>query len=135
MPRDDRDVLEVLQAELDFIEKGGYGRSVRTPWRPTSIFTDSPSCINFGDHKMRLPCEDSLLAEFVPPERRLEALLCHRIPLNASGDTIQSLAARGNQSELEEAVKLWLREAIRRLEEARAVRDFLSHGKALPARA
>jgi hypothetical protein len=41
MPTDDRDVLEVLKAELDFIEKGGYGRSVRTPWLPTSVFQDS----------------------------------------------------------------------------------------------
>jgi hypothetical protein len=38
MPTDDRVVLEVLKFELDFIEKGGYGRSVRTPWLPTSIF-------------------------------------------------------------------------------------------------
>ena len=31
MAKDDRDILEVLKEELDFIEKGGYGRSVRTP--------------------------------------------------------------------------------------------------------
>ncbi len=37
MPKDDRDVLEVLKFELDFIEKGGYGRSVRTPWLPVSL--------------------------------------------------------------------------------------------------
>jgi hypothetical protein len=29
-----RDVLEVLQFELDFLEQGGYGRSVRTPRQP-----------------------------------------------------------------------------------------------------
>ena len=120
MPRDDRDVLEVLKAELDFIEKGGYGRSVRTPWKPTSIFVDSPSCINFGDHEMRQPCEDCLLLEFVPPERRLDCVPCHRIPLNQRGETVESLVTRGNQQDLEEAVKTWLREAIRRIEEARS---------------
>jgi len=30
MTQDDRDVLELLKTELDFIEQGGYGRSVRT---------------------------------------------------------------------------------------------------------
>ena len=29
MARDERDLLELLKTELDFIEKGGYGRSVR----------------------------------------------------------------------------------------------------------
>ena len=31
MAKDDRDMLELLKSELGFIEKGGYGRSVRTP--------------------------------------------------------------------------------------------------------
>jgi hypothetical protein len=31
MAQDKRDVLEVLQFELSFLEQGGYGRSVRTP--------------------------------------------------------------------------------------------------------
>ena len=32
MPKDERDLLEVLRFELDFLEQGGYGRSPRTPW-------------------------------------------------------------------------------------------------------
>jgi hypothetical protein len=31
MADDNRDTVEVLKAELDFVEKGGYGRSVKTP--------------------------------------------------------------------------------------------------------
>ena len=31
MAKDERNVVELLKTELDFIEKGGYGRSVRTP--------------------------------------------------------------------------------------------------------
>ena len=37
MVKDGRDILELLKEELDFIEKGGYGRSVRTPWQPKRI--------------------------------------------------------------------------------------------------
>jgi hypothetical protein len=48
MAKDDRDILEVLQEELDFIEKGGYGRSVRAPWKQQSAFQDSLTCINYG---------------------------------------------------------------------------------------
>ena len=48
MAKDDRDILELLKDELDFIEKGGYGRSVRTPSKPKSAFQDSLTCINYG---------------------------------------------------------------------------------------
>ncbi len=121
MPKDDRDILEVLKAELDFIEKGGYGRSVRTPWKPTSIFQDSLTCINFGDPKLSRPCDECLLMEFVPPDRRSESVPCHRIPLNQSGETAESMSQRGHQEELEEAVKNWLRATISQLEEAQQI--------------
>ena len=49
MSSDDRDILELLKAELDFIEQGGYGRSVRTPWQSKSIFRDSLTCVNYAD--------------------------------------------------------------------------------------
>ena len=42
MSDDKRDILEVLKFELSFLEQGGYGRSVRTPWKATSVFQDSP---------------------------------------------------------------------------------------------
>ena len=48
MTKDDRDILELLKQELSFIEEGGYGRSVRTPWLPKSVFQDSLSCLNYG---------------------------------------------------------------------------------------
>jgi CheY-like chemotaxis protein len=120
VPKDDRDILEVLKAELDFIEKGGYGRSVRTPWKPTSIFQDSLTCLNFGDPLHSRPCEECLLMEFVPPAGRLEEIPCHRIPLTPKGETVASLDLRGDQEDLEEATKTWLRTQIRQIEEARA---------------
>ena len=72
MSDDKRDVLEVLKFELSFLEQGGYGRSVRTPWKATSAFQDSPSCINFNDPGRPHPCSECLLTDFVPTEAREE---------------------------------------------------------------
>jgi len=116
MTQDDRETIEVLKAELDFVEKGGYGRSVKTPWQPTSIFQDSPSCLNLGDPAKTHPCSECLLIDFVPPEFRGGDVPCHHIPLNASGSTIDELELR-DQGETEEAVKSWLRRTIDSLEE------------------
>ncbi len=118
--KDDRDVLEVLKFELAFIEQGGYGRSVRTPWRPTSIFLDSPSCINFSDPERTLPCDECLLMSFVPAEQRTAKVPCHHIPLTPAGDTVDSAQHWSDQQELEDAVKSWLRSTIRQIEEQRA---------------
>jgi hypothetical protein len=119
MPADDRDVLEVLKFELDFIEKGGYGRSVRTPWLPTSIFQDSLTCLNFGDPSRSRPCDECLLMALVPPERRSEKVPCHHIPLTPEGETIDHLERNEPQDVKEEVVKNWLRRMIKILEEAR----------------
>jgi hypothetical protein len=120
MAQDDRDVLEVLRAELDFIEQGGYGRSVRTPWKPTSVFQDSLSCINFGYPYRAHPCNECHLLDLVPPEERAEVVPCHHIPLNETGETVETLEMEDNQQKLEESVKNWLRTRIRQIEEERA---------------
>ncbi len=120
MLKDDRDILETLRAELDYIEKGGYGRSVRTPWQPTSVFQDSLTCINFGYPYRAHPCEECLLNDHVPPDRRSEAVPCHHIPLDAEGETLASLELNDNQSATEQAVEDWLRSKIREIEDARA---------------
>ncbi len=120
MAKDDRDILEILQEELDFIEKGGYGRSVRTPWLPKSIFQDSLSCLNYGYPYRAHPCNECRLIDFVSPEHQSETIPCHFIPLNETGDTIEDLEANDSQSKLEEAVKGWLRAKISVLERQRA---------------
>ncbi|HTG61711.1 MAG TPA: hypothetical protein VMG63_20160 [Terriglobia bacterium] len=120
MPKDDRDVLEILKFELDFLEQGGYGRSVRTPWKATSAFQDSLTCINFGDPYRSHPCNDCLLMQFVPEERRSETVPCHHIALDESGQTVDTLEAQENQEGLEERVKNWLRVTIKRIEQERA---------------
>jgi len=120
MVKDDRDMLDLLKSELGFIEKGGYGRSVRTPRRETSPFRDSLTCVNYALPEKAHPCAECHLIDFVPPDRRGEELPCHAIPLNAAGDTVESLESADNQAKLEEALKEWLRARVKELEVARA---------------
>jgi hypothetical protein len=120
MTTDERDILEVLKSELDFIESGGYGRSVRTPWLSKSTFQDSPSCINYGYPYRAHPCHECHLLDFVTPDDRKEFVPCHHIPLNTDGDTIEELELQDNQAKLEREVSKWLRDRIRQIEEERA---------------
>src|SRR5688572_17624260 len=117
MAEDDRDILELLKEELNFIEKGGYGRSVRTPWQPKSAFQDSLTCINYADPNRTHPCNECHLLDFVSPEHQGEEVPCHFIPLNDAGDTIEALELEDNQAILERRVKDWLRARIREIEE------------------
>ncbi|MBI3650288.1 MAG: hypothetical protein HY231_04505 [Acidobacteria bacterium] len=119
MMKDTRDVLEVLQAELNFLEQGGYGRSVHTPQVATSMFQDSLSCLNYADPNRPHPCSDCLLIDFVPSARRWENVPCHHIPLNAVGDTVAQLERQDDEQRLEENFKAWLRAKIQELEDAR----------------
>ena len=123
MSNDKRDILEVLKFELNFLEQGGYGRSVRTPWKPTSIFLDSPSCINFSDSGRPNPCSDCLLTDLVPEKCQEEEIPCHHIPLNNQGETVYTMERQREQLELEEAVKGWLRSTIQRIEQDRAAKS------------
>ena len=116
MSADKREILNVLKSELCFIEEGGYRRSIRTPWNPMSIFTHSPSCINFNDSARQRPCTECRLTDFVPVKSLREEIPCHHIPLNAHGETIYTMERQYTQPELEEAVLMWLRNTIERLE-------------------
>ncbi len=122
MARDDRDILEVLKFELAFLEQGGYGRSVRTPWKPTSIFQDSVTCLNFDDPARPHPCSECLLMAFVPEARRGTDIPCHHIPLSPSGETVDTALRCDNQLQLEEKVRDWLRATIQELEAQRAAK-------------
>jgi hypothetical protein len=120
MVTDERDILELLKDELDFIEKGGYGRSVRTPWQSKSAFQDSLTCINYGYPYRAHPCNECHLLEFVSPQHRTEQVPCHFIPLNSDGETIEDLEQQDNQAKLEREVSAWLRARIKEIEEERA---------------
>lgn len=123
MSKDDRDLLELLKTELDFIEKGGYGRSVREAWKERSPFRDSLTCVNYALPEKAHPCNECHLIDFVPDDKRSEEMPCHFIPLNESGDTVDDLDMQGNQSKMEEALKQWMRRKIAELEAARANGD------------
>jgi hypothetical protein len=121
MVKDDRDILELLKDELSFIEQGGYGRSVRTPWKPSSTFQDSLTCVNYGDPYRAHPCSECNLIDFVDSEHQCTDIPCHHIPLNEAGETIEDLEAADNEAKLEQKVKEWLRARIKQIEEERVI--------------
>ena len=116
MREDDLSLLEFFRFELSFLEDGGYGRSPRTPWRPTHVFEDSITCLNFGDPARPHPCSECSLIQFVPDAHKVENSPCRFIPLTEKGETIDYFDERGDRLHLEEALAGWLREQINRIE-------------------
>lgn len=119
MRKEDRDILHLLKVELAFLEHGGYEASARASWRPPTLFLDSPICPNFNQPEPTYSCQDCQLTQFVPPERKEEACPCHHVPLNATGETLDSLYRWGTEEERREALRSWLRETIGRIERER----------------
>jgi hypothetical protein len=116
MPQDERNLLEVLKAELNFLTKGGYGRSPREPWREPLFLEDSPSCMNYDSKENPSPCVDCLLMQFIPSEKRTLRIPCRHIPLTLEGETVQDLRRGRNQQEVQGILEDWLRRAIDRIE-------------------
>jgi len=119
MPADRRNVLQVLKAELEFLEEGGYRKIAQTSWRPPFIFEDSPTCLYSEAPPRRRPCLACSLIQLTPANRRLEQAPCRHIPLNDEGETLDSLYNTGTDDEVETAVAQWLKAEIGLLEEAR----------------
>jgi hypothetical protein len=119
MAKDERDILELLKQELSFIEEGGYGRSVRTPWLPKSVFQDSLSCMNYGYPYRAHPCSECHLLDFVRPEECSQPVPCHFIPLNEAGNTIEELEMKGDEIRTQNTVRSWLKGKINQLEAQR----------------
>jgi hypothetical protein len=117
MLKDERDVVEVLKSELEYLRRGAYfeGES----WGPRFIFEDSPTCLNFGHRDNPSPCSGCVLMDFVPPEHRSETFPCRHIPLDGSGETLDSLYRHCDQGEVEQAACNWLQATIQRLEQER----------------
>jgi hypothetical protein len=136
MAKDDRDIIELLKEELAFVEQGGYGRSVRTPWLPKSAFEDSLTCINFGYLYHAHSCNECHLIDYVADEQHSDKVPCHLIALNEAGETIQDLEAQDNQSKLEATLKVWIRAKIKQIEDERAkaepTNQAISSGSVLP---
>ena len=110
-------VLELLRKELAFLECGGYRHSPHSPWRAGYIFEESPSCPNFSDRARPHLCKDCWLMEFVASELRTEQVPCRFVELATNGMTVDSLYRCGTLAESEEALRTWLRQRIRDIEE------------------
>jgi hypothetical protein len=113
-----QDIVERLKLERSVLADGGYGRSVRTAWRPTEYFRDSITCLNAGESEKVHPCTDCFLSNYVHPAHRNQTLPCHFIPLNPEGETIYSLLRIGDTDKLEQALLEWLDETIEREQKA-----------------
>jgi hypothetical protein len=135
VPQDRQVVLETLRAELAFIESGGYRNPARAQWRPQFVFEDSPTCLNSDASKPRKPCSECVLAEFVPEGLDNKRIPCRYIPLNESGETIDSFYRTGTQEELEAAAIEWLKATIKRLETETAEATVKQERPEVPVRA
>jgi hypothetical protein len=120
MRKDDAELLKMFQFELRFLEDGGYGRSPRAPWRPSYVFEDSPTCLNFDDPARPHPCADCPLMAFVPSQFRGESAPCRFIALTEAEETIDYFYRSGTQMELEESLACWLRKQIERMTKEQA---------------
>lgn len=85
-----RRLLQALREERDFFYSGGYGLPFRSAWRPTLLFRDSPTRINFSSPEALNPCQECALFPLVPSQKRNHAIPCHHIVLDSDGNTIAS---------------------------------------------
>ncbi len=116
MQTDERNLVDVLKAELEFLEKGGYQHTSPFSCWPPLIFEDSPTCLNFQAFDRQRPCSHCALIKLVPPDRRTAKSPCRYIPLNNQGETADSLYRWATAEETEAIVATWLRATIRKLE-------------------
>jgi hypothetical protein len=113
-------IISQLKLQRSILKDGGYGRSVRTPWKEERIFRDSITCLNVTEEVKKHPCNECLLWEWVPEAHKDEDIPCHFIPLNEQGKSIAELEEAGKREEAEQALLVWLDSTIARLEEKQA---------------
>jgi hypothetical protein len=129
MPLTKEEIIQTLQLEKSILVDGGYGRSVRTPQRETEYFRDSITCPNVGEVEKVHPCSECFLIEYVHPSSKALNLPCHFIPLNAEGETIDSLVRHGDLERLEQVLAQWIDATIKRLEQAQESESSTGSGK------
>ena len=128
MAQSKKDVLTTLQAELRFVERGGYRTPEKAAWRPQFIFEDSPTCANFRNFGERHPCSQCVLIDFVPNGFKQERFPCRHIPLDESGHTLDSLYRTATEEEAHAMVASWLRKTIAQLKHELAPELFPEAG-------
>jgi hypothetical protein len=115
MAQSKKDVLATLQAELALVEAGGYRTPQQAAWRPQFIFEDSPTCLNYRNFGKRHPCTQCALIDFVPNGFKQERFPCRHIPLDDSGQTLDSLYRTATEEEAHAIVGRWLKDKIAQL--------------------
>jgi len=124
MAFDKREMIEQLKFEIQMIENGRYYPSVREPRQNPEIFRDSITCLNVGLEEKEHACSSCFLSEFAPPElRNSQGDICHKIPLNEKGDTVESLKAEDDPYKLQATVVGWLKKTVAKLEKEVAVKE------------
>jgi hypothetical protein len=118
------DRLQVLKNELQFLERGGYLSPIR--WRSPRIFEDSPTCPK--EPWCACPHGDCVLLDFVPEQRRHEAIPCRYIPLDESGETLKTLYSTATNEEIQKTLREWLLKTIAGLEQM-AESEMPGHGE------
>jgi hypothetical protein len=111
-----KDLLSILKRELAFVEIGGYRTPQQAAWRPQFIFQDSPTCLNHRNLGKHTPCTECGLINFVPQRFKRDLFPCRQIPLDETGQTLDSLYRTGTEEETYAIVANWLRTVIARLE-------------------
>lgn len=116
----ERGALAILRQQLSFLKNGGYRHAERTQWRARYIFEDSPTCLNFAGAERSRRCTDCPLFAYVPEASQGKRAPCRHIPLNAQGETLDSLYRKASPEEIEAAVAAWLEQEIERLAKTQA---------------
>ena len=116
-PSEIKEIISQLKLQRDIVKDGGYGRSVRTPWKEERLFRDSILCLNLGEDVEKHPCNECLLWDWVPDNHKYEHIPCHHIPLDEHGHSIAELEDKGEREEAEQALLVWLESTIQKLEE------------------
>src|SRR5690349_16946181 len=98
-------LLNTLQAELEFLEQGGY-HQLAPKWYAPLIFEEGPHSAQYEDNS-KFP-----LLEFVPVQHRLQPSPWRHIVLTSDGETLNTLYRTATQQEIEGHVRNWLNRQI-----------------------
>lgn len=126
------ELMNLLQSQLAFLQRGGYRPLPQSSWRTPLMFEDSPTCLNFRQPSHPYPCVHCGLMHFVPLRRHSARIPCRYIPLNAEGETVDGLYRYASQQELVATVRAWLLRTIQKLDEEQVRGESLKQNSELP---
>jgi hypothetical protein len=102
-----KNLLQVLDAELRFVDGGGY-TDLSTHGYPQPFFSRSPSCPNFGLIRMNTPCSDCDWMRFVPAHLRDQEFPCRFVQVSPNGETIMTVWNDGGVEAVTGHLRHWL---------------------------